>query len=153
MMYYTHLAFSFFLSLFVYPLFSEIPELWFFGFALFGALLPDIDHPESIISKWLYPLAWVITTVFRHRGVVHSLFFGAGLFFVVTYYFTYAIGVPLALGFLSHVVIDSITIRGINYLYPLTTLKVSGFIETGKTAEMLLFLFLLVLIAAKVVFF
>ncbi len=152
MMYYTHLAFAFLLSLFAYSLSLPVYPLWYFGLVLFGALLPDIDHKESIISKWFYPVAWLITLLFRHRGIVHSIFFIAGLFWVVSHYAGTAFAIPLTLGFLSHIIIDSFTVRGINYLYPLTTFKISGFIETGKTGETVLFLLLLVLIVLKLFF-
>lgn len=148
MMYYTHLAFGFLAGLFLFPI-SSLPPIWFLGLVLLGALLPDIDHRESIISKWMYPLAWVISFFFKHRGIIHSLFFIAGLFGVISSFFGPAYAFPLVTGFLSHVIIDSFTVRGINYLYPLTTFRVMGFIETGKTGEMLLFLLLLVLIGLK----
>ncbi len=152
MMYYTHMAFAFLMALFAYPFSPKIPLLWYLGLALFGALLPDIDHKKSMISKWFYPLAVIITFLFRHRGMVHSLLFMTGFSLLVYYYVGLPFAVPLALGFLSHIIIDSFTVHGINYLYPLTTFKVSGFIETGKAGEFVLFLVLLVLIVMKMFF-
>ncbi len=149
MMYYTHLAFGFLVGLFLYP-FSDLSLLWFFGLVLLGALLPDIDHRESVISKWIYPVAWILSFFFRHRGIIHSIFFLGGLFVAVSSFWGVAYAFPLLAGFLSHIVIDSITVRGINYLYPLTTFRIMGFIETGKTGETLLFLLLLVLIGLKI---
>ncbi|MBI4441506.1 metal-dependent hydrolase [Candidatus Woesearchaeota archaeon] len=152
MMYYTHLAFAFLAGLFTYTFSPPLAPIPYFALVLLGALLPDIDHRESIISKWMYPLAWLITFFFRHRGIIHSLFFITALFWTISSLFGVVYAIPLCLGFLSHVLIDSLTVHGINYLYPLTTLKISGFIETGKAGEFMLFLVLLALIAMKIFF-
>lgn len=52
----------------------------------FGAMLPDIDHPDSSLANEkvigipiFLPLAWLIGRVFGHRGITHSLLAVAAL--------------------------------------------------------------------------
>ena len=150
-MYYTHIAFGFLIALLFYPLF-KISIIIYFSLVLLGTLLPDIDHRESIISKFLFPFSWIIGLFFKHRGIFHSLLFLLILLLVISNYFGLIYAVPLIIGITSHILLDSLTIQGINYLYPITTLKISGFIETGKTGETVFFLFLLAMIFVRLFF-
>ena len=95
-----------------------------------GALLPDIDHPGSKIGRALYPVAWVVNKLFGHRGATHSLlalFLTSVLFilpslkltgFAGFMYTQFAIGV--AVGFLSHLILDMSTKSGVPLLHPFT---------------------------------
>lgn len=38
-----------------------------------GSLLPDLDHPNSIISKKLKPVSKVVREFAHHRGITHTL--------------------------------------------------------------------------------
>lgn len=38
-----------------------------------GSLLPDLDHPNSIISKKLKPISKVVREFAHHRGITHTL--------------------------------------------------------------------------------
>lgn len=38
-----------------------------------GSLLPDLDHPNSIISKKLKPVSKAVREFARHRGITHTL--------------------------------------------------------------------------------
>lgn len=38
-----------------------------------GSLLPDLDHPNSIISKKIKPLSKIIREFAHHRGITHTL--------------------------------------------------------------------------------
>ena len=41
--------------------------------AVFGGLLPDIDHPKSWVGRRLRPVSDLVAGLFGHRGVTHSL--------------------------------------------------------------------------------
>ncbi|WP_016586988.1 metal-dependent hydrolase, partial [Yersinia pestis] len=46
--------------------------------ALLTSLLPDIDHPKSILGQRLKWVSVPIARVFGHRGFTHSLLAGGG---------------------------------------------------------------------------
>ena len=55
-----------------------------------GSLLPDIDHPQSVIGKRHKVVSNVTRTAFGHRGVTHSFIgifvvYGLMLFFQKNY--------------------------------------------------------------------
>lgn len=82
-----------------------------------GALLPDIDHPQSAIGRVFFFLSYPLNKFFGHRGFIHSLvlwmpFAALGWLWQPLAW--------LALGAISHVVIDSWNLSGVRMLYPLT---------------------------------
>lgn len=101
---------------------------------MLGAMLPDIDHPDSTVGKRVKWLSYPIRVVFGHRGITHSLFAVA-----VMLWFSYAANSIwlswLALGYLLHLVGDYLTDSGIPLLYPLSR-KRYRFLITGTTNSM-----------------
>jgi inner membrane protein len=87
--------------------------------SLFGALLPDVDHINSRISRKLPILAWPFWGV-RHRGLTHSLIGFVGLVLLMA-----ALRLPvwaavgIMFGFVSHLVADMVTVGGVQLLWPL----------------------------------
>lgn len=72
-----------------------------------GSLLPDIDSPTSKISHKTSSLPALFL---EHRGITHSLLFTAALYFLS----------PLiALGSLTHLLLDMLNPAGIRLLWPL----------------------------------
>ena len=148
MLWKTHLAFGFLFGLLSLPYVNENNIYIFFLFVLIGALLPDIDTPNSKVGSKVSPLSKIIEKVFGHRGVVHTLW-GMILFCGLFWYFiNRPYGVALALGFFSHLLIDGFTKMGINFLHPVGKLHLSGFIETGTIGETIV---LIVVIALSII--
>lgn len=97
---------------------------------LLGALLPDIDHPESSLANEevigipvLKPLAWLIGRVFGHRGITHSL---VALVAVIALgqapmlpWAWANLGWLIGWGYASHLVADALTKQGIPLFWPL----------------------------------
>jgi inner membrane protein len=96
-----------------------------------GALTPDLDSPGSFISRALPP-ARLLHRRLTHRGLLHSL---AGLALVTLALFVplrglialfKIIGVNLpqvpvsffVVGYLSHLIADCLTVRGVKFFYP-----------------------------------
>jgi inner membrane protein len=52
------------------------------GSVAFGAILPDIDEPRSKVGHMLAPIAIVVSSLFRHRTVTHSLVIWGALFLI-----------------------------------------------------------------------
>lgn len=91
--------------------------------AAFGSLLPDLDAPVSKLSAWsvagirpLYPVAKMVSGSLGHRGPLHSwpgLMFAAIVGTALVPAFGYLAGASLWLGYVSHLVADACTVRGI----------------------------------------
>jgi len=98
---------------------------------MLGAMLPDIDHPDSTIGKRVKWLSYPIRMVFGHRGISHSLFAVSTMCWCA--YAADNIWLSwLALGYLLHLVGDYLTDSGIPLLYPLSH-KRYRFLITGTT--------------------
>lgn len=103
------------------------------GATTVGALLPDVDHPNSVISK---KLGIPIYKLFNHRGITHSLLgwslFTFGMYMLGNYFFGYTtfkqplthvsfcIYMGLSLGYFLHLLEDSWSRAGIRWLAPFT---------------------------------
>lgn len=101
--------------------------------ATFGALLPDVDHPNSVISK---RLGIPFYKLFRHRGITHSLLgwslFTFGMYMLGNCLFGYAsfnqplehvsfcLWFGLIIGYFLHLLEDSWSRAGIRWLAPFT---------------------------------
>lgn len=83
-----------------------------------GGLIPDIDSPTSTIGKPLKPLSKLINKVFGHRTITHS-----GLWLIPLLVFCFRLRNSLligyTLGFVSHLISDTLTSGGVAWLYPL----------------------------------
>ena len=93
------------------------------GVMVIASLLPDIDHPKSIIGRSLKPVALAINRRWGHRTLTHSavaLVCSTFLFaltekgisgnttLALVYFFAY----------FSHLLLDMVTLMGVPLLYP-----------------------------------
>lgn len=108
-----------------------------FGFggiimAALGSLLPDIDHPDSMLGKKI-PIARLFNM--EHRGWTHSLL-GLGIFSAILALFSIGSVPGMALGYMLHLFADSMTPTGVAWFYPLSKNKrhIIG-IRTGSVLE------------------
>jgi len=140
---FTHLVFG----ILLYALFSNVFQVPF-GTAYpllavtLGSLLPDIDHPSSLISKQAVfsIVSKAVRRVARHRGPTHSLLFTvlstAVVAAVVLYYGEdLLISITFAIGYLSHLIADSLTRSGVRWLWPFHDGEASFVFHTGGLAE------------------
>ncbi|MBW2999162.1 metal-dependent hydrolase [Candidatus Woesearchaeota archaeon] len=140
MMFVTHIALGFLAGLFGIGFFHPNNQILFIILVLFGAAFPDIDSTKSKLGRKFK----IIGLLFEHRGFFHSFFALAGILFLVfilshNMVYVYA----MLIGYLSHLLSDSLTIQGIMPLHPVSKKAVKGFIKTGKLAECAI-LFLLI---------
>jgi inner membrane protein len=103
---------------------------------LLGSLLPDVDHKNSKINKILPITRW-IPAVFTHRGFFHSIF--PAIIIYAGFYFAKLehIGLPLTIGYTSHLASDCLTRLGCNLLHPISTFRVQGPIMTNGIMELI----------------
>jgi len=134
MLFRTHFAFSFLIGLLFINILNPANQILFIILVLFGSAFPDIDQPNSKIGRKIKIIGWF----FRHRGIFHSIFMALIISYTI-YFFTGYFSAFL-IGYLSHLVIDAMTISGIAFLYPFSKKRVRGFIKTGAISENLMFL-------------
>ena len=129
------MAFGFLAGLLFYKLFHTH---WFIfiPLAIFGSLLPDIDHHNSKINN-LIPITKIVPAFFKHRGFFHSIWPAGIIYFGFSIAGLSIYGAPLAVGYLSHLFSDCLTKLGCNLLHPVSTFRVQGFIYTGGPMELI----------------
>lgn len=134
MLFKTHLATALFLILIF---FQYIPNpLVFLPVAFIATILPDIDSRFSKIGH--RKIFRIFNFFVKHRGIIHSFtFLGIASFLIFLLY--KEILLPFALGYSLHLLLDALTISGINPLYPLN-FRARGKIKTGGIIENLIFI-------------
>lgn len=107
-----------------------------------GALLPDIDQPRSYIGCKV-PVSYGAYLVVGHRGIFHSPIGAAGAaLFALAVFHKWApvyssLWLPLAAGYLSHLVLDTINPSGVPWLWPLKQRVSIPLVRTGSIWEKL----------------
>ena len=142
----THLLMGIFLGLLFWflPL-SLTNKIIVLALCIFGSLFPDIDTPNSILGRKVKLLGWL----FSHRGFFHG-FFALALFTVLIVLFTNLLyGLSFAAGFISHLLMDSLSKEGIFLLGK----RFKGWLKVGGLIEKSLQLFLLVCIFFIFIYF
>jgi inner membrane protein len=136
----THLALAFLIAILYLSFSKNINQYIFFPIVLFFSLLPDMDHSKSYISRKFPIISAPIHFFFKHRGFFHSIF-PALVLFIIFYYFIYtSLAFGILIGYLAHLIGDSMTKQGVNFLNPFSTLVLRGPIETGSFTEFIVFI-------------
>ncbi|MBU4501700.1 MAG: metal-dependent hydrolase [Nanoarchaeota archaeon] len=147
MFYYTHLAFSFLIGLFLLDYLPIENKFIFFLFVFLFSSFPDIDKANSKIGKKFGALSKIIGFIFGHREIFHSLLFMV-FGYILLSVFSGLIAIAFLIAVASHLVLDALTPKGIMPFYPLKY-KVRGVIKTGGLLEKLIFVGLIVLFIVK----
>lgn len=103
-----------------------------------GALLPDIDHPNSALGRVIPFISIPVSAIFGHRGVTHSLLAVAGLSIALWYYGGLWFVPPLIIGYLSHLSGDLLCNSGVPLFWPNRSKVVIHLFNTGGLLEGLL---------------
>jgi len=140
MMFKTHLAFGFLVGLLGIKYLNPGNQILFMLLCMFGAALPDIDHPRSKIGRKVK----VVAMLFEHRGFWHSLFVLVPLSFVLLYFVSRINAYAVLLGYVSHLAIDCLTYEGIMPLHPLSRFRIKGIMKTGAEAEFVILILLVI---------
>jgi len=111
---------------------------------LIASVLPDIDSYKSKIGKKVKPLSFLINIFLGHRGIFHSVFLLI-LISLLIMLASYEITIAFFVGYLSHLILDSLTPEGVMFFYPFSKKKTKGFIRTGSLWENIFFFILIIL--------
>ncbi len=116
------------------------------GAGMFGSLLPDLDHPGSILGREAPLISSGITLFLGHRGPMHSILAAfiiwvgawglAARFLGATSFLTPWL-VAIALGYLSHLALDALNPSGVPVLWPLKKHVRIPLVTTGSAMEKL----------------
>lgn len=133
MIFLTHLAVSLLIGVLVFP------NLYLL--CLLGGLLPDIDIATSYFGRRFKIIGWV----FKHRGFFHTAY--AAIFFAAPLaLLDYAYALAFLTGYMSHLLLDSLTPKGTKLLWPIANLK--GHIRTGSIYDYAIFVVATCVLAA-----
>lgn len=97
----------------------------------FGSLVPDIDEPNSRIGRKVQLLSSATKSIFGHRGLTHTPFIVMLLLILFNFlYMKYSLDLgfmafysAFILGYISHLLLDFITPRGIMLAFPFSVKK------------------------------
>mgnify|MGYP003576127162 FL=1 len=105
------------------------------------SLLPDFDHPDAIGPRAFgWPgrtLAWIIGSIFGHRGITHSVL-GVGLLSASMSFIPHLPTVcywAVILGCVTHILGDMCTVSGVPLFWPLDRCFRVGVMRTGHYFE------------------
>lgn len=100
-----------------------VNDISFFIATGIGALLPDIDHPDSFLGREVQ----IVGSIIRHRTITHSIMFAAVLG-LIGMFFSVPAGIGLFIGILSHLLLDMIDMNsnGVCLLAPFSYEKIGG---------------------------
>lgn len=112
----------------------------FLGGTLIGSILPDIDHKNSYIGQKAKTISKAINKFAGHRKLFHAPLVYLLLYSISTSMITnklLLVGTKgLFLGVFSHLILDSFTIGGLPWFYPLSKKKFSlSNIKTNSKIE------------------
>lgn len=148
---------------------SSVPSVLLVGTAglLIGALIPDIDHGNSYISKKLKPVSRITSKVFKHRGWTHSVIGLVVMTYLVYIIFKFvdleiyhleSLAKGFFIGVLSHIILDMLTPAGVSLFSPiynkrikLTTGIIKDFSNISKEDKKIAVLLILIAFLTNVV--
>lgn len=126
---------------------GDVSELvLFFGGLALGALIPDIDHTRSMISRKVSIVDNLVSAIFGHRTFTHSLLFLvlSNWLFLQTLW-PRSLEMGILIGLASHMLLNALTNKGIQFLWPFhLRVGISGGIRTGGAIEKGFFTFFIV---------
>jgi inner membrane protein len=116
-------------------------------FAIVGAVLPDIDHPQSLLGRMFPFISYPLNTFFGHRTITHSIWLLIVPFLIGVWFHPV---LWVAIGALTHIIIDALNTSGVQLFYPYSKKTVvlandTFRFPTASKQEFILFLILTVM--------
>lgn len=89
--------------------------IWGLFWLIVGAIAPDLDHPNSIASRFIiFPIFLIFS---GHRKETHSLL-ALVICSAILWVYNPFYGLCFALSYILHLLVDTLTVEGIPWLYP-----------------------------------
>jgi inner membrane protein len=116
-----------------------------------GALLPDIDHPQSWVGRRIRVVSRPLAATVGHRGVTHSILAVIVCCLLLRWdNVSHAIAGPLIVGYLSHLAADLLTSSGLRLAWPLRRRYAIPLCRTGSPSEFVIVAGLAIWVGATV---
>jgi inner membrane protein len=117
--------------------------------AIGGALLPDIDHPQSWVGRRIRVISHPLAALIGHRGFTHSVLAVVGCGLLLRWRgLGRAIVDPLVVGYLSHLAADLMTSGGLRLAWPSRRRFGIPLCKTGSPGELVIVVSLVVWVGA-----
>jgi inner membrane protein len=117
--------------------------------AIGGALLPDIDHPQSWVGRRVRVISHPLAAVIGHRGFTHSILAVVGCGLLLRWRGVGRAAVdPLVVGYLSHLAADLMTSGGLRLAWPSRRRFAIPLCKTGSPGELVIVMSLVVWVSA-----
>jgi inner membrane protein len=131
MIFLTHISGALLLSIIVSGLLGVDSVLVIIS-AVAGSLFPDLDTPSSILGRKIKVLGFLAD----HRHFFHSISLCVILAFLI-YGISEneSIAIGFFIGFLSHILLDALTISGVGVFSPFSERKIRGPLRTNGVIE------------------
>lgn len=118
------------------------------GIGAIAALLPDIDHPGSIIRQRTAFVGTLAGWWMSHRGITHTSLAAAVVALVAALLAPTLIAITIAGAYTSHLLLDAFTRSGVPLAWPLSSASVRLLprplrVHTGGRSESLFMLLLI----------
>ena len=98
---------------------STTSLLKYVGGCALGALLPDIDHPKSMLGSKFPPISELLYNTVGHRTLTHSILFSFVVGILITLVGQPSLGLGTFVGCISHIMLDLLSFgNGVAFLYP-----------------------------------
>ena len=148
MMLITHVSFALLLALGLIKYLKLPVNIYLFVVILvLAGILPDIDCPHTVLGKKFK----FLSKFFKHRGFFHSIILAvilAIIVFLITLNRYYAFAAII--GFLSHIILDSLTPGGTIPFWP-QKIRLKGKIKTGSVIDWILLIIFISLIVVVII--
>src|SRR6202035_1147149 len=119
--------------------------------AIGGALLPDIDHPQSWVGRRVRVISYPLAALIGHRGFTHSILAVVACGLLLRWRgLGRAVVDPLVVGYLSHLAADLLTSSGLRLGWPLRRRFAIPLCKTGSPGELVIVMSLVVWVGASV---
>ncbi len=137
----THILFSLLITLII---FGFNPKLLLI--ALLTSMIPDLDYHFEKLRKET-PMLKVVFRKNVHRKILHNIWAMSVTSSIIFLFFqsTSILAVSL-LGYASHLLLDSLTPRGVTLLWPIKKMRIKGRVKTGSIVEKLIAASLMIVI-------
>jgi inner membrane protein len=117
--------------------------------AIGGALLPDIDHPESWVGRRVRVISHPLAALIGHRGFTHSILAVVGCGLLLRWQgLGRGVVDPLVVGYLSHLAADLLTYGGLRLAWPSRRRFAIPLCKTGSPGELVIVMSLVVWVGA-----
>ena len=104
--------------------------------AVGGALLPDIDHPQSWVGRRLRLISRPLAATIGHRGLSHSIIAVLACSALLRWEgMSRGAEAPVIVGYLSHLAADFLTPAGLRLAWPLRKRYALPVCKTGSPGE------------------